>query len=122
MNTIPEPTPHVQSDSHPWWEDAHPAFPDEPGLSPEDEAWYVQHVSQRYGDPAELKPANLSDLARSVAGYLTGLGLEPDVEDGPIVRVQFLGRMVELSDCPISGFTKPPGSGTRPPSPSAQAD
>ena len=29
---------------------------------------------------------------------------------------------VYLSDCPISGFTKPPGSGTRPPSPSAQAD
>jgi hypothetical protein len=97
MTTIPDPTPAVQSDPTPWWEDAHPAFPDEPGLSPEDERWYLEHVSQRYGDPAELKPANLSDLAKSVAGYLTGLGLEPDVEDGPIVRVQFLGRMVELS-------------------------
>jgi hypothetical protein len=94
MSQSNAPDPVTQPE--PWWEHAHPAFPDEPGLSPEDEAWYVQQVSQRYGDPAEMAPGTLADLARSVAGYLTGLGLEPDVRDGSI-RFLFLGRMIQLS-------------------------
>jgi hypothetical protein len=97
MTSIPEPAPHVQSEPLCCGPEWRPAFDAESEpWSEADEAWYVQNVSQRYSDPAELKPGNLSDLAKSVAGYLTGLGLEPDVEDG-LIRVQFLGRMVELS-------------------------
>ncbi len=40
----------------------------------------------------------------------------------PGVSRRFHEGLAAVSDCPISGFTKPPGSGTRPPSPSAQAD
>ena len=86
----------VGQHDEPWWEHAAPAFPDEPGLSEKDERWYVQQVSQRYGDPAEINPGNLADLAQSVAGYLTGLGLEPDVRDRAI-RFQFIGRMILLT-------------------------
>jgi hypothetical protein len=45
---------------------------------------------------AEMQPGTLADLAQSVAGYLTGLGLEPDVRDGSI-RFEFLGRMIQLT-------------------------
>jgi hypothetical protein len=103
MSQSNAPDPVTQPE--PWWEHAHPAFPDEPGLSPEDEAWYVQHVSQRYGDPAELRPGTLADLARSVAGYLTGLGLEPGVRlpdsdqgaPGLTIRFEFLGHLIQLN-------------------------
>jgi hypothetical protein len=93
-----EPTTNGTTGQHdePWWEHAHPAFPDEPGLSEEDERWYVEHVSKRYSDPAELKPGNLADLAGSIAGYLTGLGLEPEVRDESI-RFLFLGRVILLT-------------------------
>jgi hypothetical protein len=96
MNQSNASNPPVQSEPLCCGPEWHAAFPDEPGLSPEDEEWYVREVSRRYGDAAELKPGTLVDLAESIAGYLTGLGLEPDVRDGSI-RFLLVGRLIQLS-------------------------
>jgi hypothetical protein len=96
VNIESESRPAVQSEPLCCGPEWRPALENET-WSEKDEHWYVEHVSQRYGDAAELKPASLDDLASSVRGYLIGLGLEPDLEEGPVLRFLFLGRLVELS-------------------------
>ena len=79
--------------------DGRPAFPDEPGPSPEDEAWAAAEFARKYGEdpPAPIRDAR--GLLLSIAEHLASLGLEPDIR-GDAIDVLFLGHLhrVELED------------------------
>jgi hypothetical protein len=79
--------------------DGRPAFPDEPGPSPEDQAWAAAEFARKYGEapPAPIRDAR--GLLLSIAEHLASLGLEPDIR-GDAIDVLFLGHLhrVELED------------------------
>src|SRR5262245_46107718 len=90
MSTLPETAG--------WWEGAAPAFPDEPGPSPADEAWAAAEFNRKFGDsPPTIRDAR--GLLLSIADHLASLGLEPDVH-GDALTFTFLGRLhaIELED------------------------
>jgi hypothetical protein len=79
--------------------DGRSAFPDEPGPSPEDQAWAAAEFARKWGEdpPAQIRDAR--GLLLSIAEHLASLGLEPDVR-GDAIDFLFLGRLhrVELED------------------------
>jgi hypothetical protein len=82
-----------------WWEQAAPAFPDEPGPSPADEAWAAAEFHRKLGEDPSSPIRDARGLLLSIADHLASLGLEPDVH-GDAITVQFLGRLyaMELED------------------------
>jgi hypothetical protein len=68
-----------------------PAFPGEPGPSPEDLEWADREFNRKFGDqPRPIRDAR--DLLISIGDHLASLGLEPDVKAGAI-DVLFLGHL-----------------------------
>jgi hypothetical protein len=78
--------------------DGRPAFPDEPGPSPEDQAWAAE-FARKYGEDSPAPIRDARGLLLSNAEHLASLGLEPEVR-GDTLDVLFLGRLhrVELED------------------------
>jgi hypothetical protein len=79
--------------------DGRPAFPDEPGPSPEDEAWAAAEFARKYGEPDPTPIRDARGLLLSIAEHLASLGLEPDLR-GDRIDFLFLGHLhrVELED------------------------
>jgi hypothetical protein len=82
-----------------WWQDAAPAFPDEPGPSPADEAWAAAEFHRKLGEDPSPPIRDARGLLLSIADHLASLGLEPDVH-GDALTFTFLGRLhaLELED------------------------